>query len=416
MDATLLDDRHVDLQQHRRDFLAAEGSSLELIALPDKGFGVRTTASIEAGCCLLAEPPLAIIQLQSSREDTVACEHCLLPLRQKDAEDVQTSGECSFCRATYCCEQCVSDAWASGHDFLRASSRIELEHLEQLLVELGNVGEAFRLALKLLAKGAMSTCPDATDGRSSIFTLLDGFWGAPWWETAALAPELLQEARSTTATILELVQHFIPLPPNFGVNDMAKLVGQVRMNAVEVLVPSEDGAIVARGLAVYCVASAVNHDCKPNCTLQSCLPLPELRGWAVLQALNDLDEGEEVTIEYLEDAPDRHKQLLEQWRFQCICEKGRQRLSHHETIFRHAADGEKSRLPGSRAARGCPAFVRAGHWWSKRLRLQALVRVDASACGCVCIIYIYIRIYVCITLCTTISQHMSHLKGQSLGA
>ena len=41
----------------------------------------RTTASIEAGCCLLAEPPLAIIQLQSSREDTVACEHCLLPLR-----------------------------------------------------------------------------------------------------------------------------------------------------------------------------------------------------------------------------------------------------------------------------------------------------------------------------------------------
>ena len=28
--------------------------------------------------------------------------------------------------------------------------------------------------------------------------------------------------------------------------------------------------------------------------LQSCLPMPELRGWAVFQALRDLEEGEEV--------------------------------------------------------------------------------------------------------------------------
>ena len=28
--------------------------------------------------------------------------------------------------------------------------------------------------------------------------------------------------------------------------------------------------------------------------LQSCLPMPELRGWAVLQALRDLEEGEEA--------------------------------------------------------------------------------------------------------------------------
>ena len=41
----------------------------------------RTSASIEAGCCLLAEPPLVIIQLQSSREETLACERCLFPLR-----------------------------------------------------------------------------------------------------------------------------------------------------------------------------------------------------------------------------------------------------------------------------------------------------------------------------------------------
>lgn len=33
---------------------------------------------------------------------------------------------------------------------------------------------------------------------------------------------------------------------------------------MEVLVPSEDGAIVARGLAVYCVASAVMLGCTEN--------------------------------------------------------------------------------------------------------------------------------------------------------
>ena len=30
--------------------------------------------------------------------------------------------------------------------------------------------------------------------------------------------------------------------------------------------------------------------------LQSCLPMPELRGWAVLQALRDLEEGEEAKM------------------------------------------------------------------------------------------------------------------------
>ena len=101
--------------------------------------------------------------------------------------------------------------------------------------------------------------------------------------------------------------------------------------------------------------------------------MPELRGWAVLQALRDLEEGEEVpmefrsremvgkwagqqsqvTIEYVApwlnarkhvefigalfcsffcqnvfppailqaDSPDRHQQLLEQWQFECNCQE-----------------------------------------------------------------------------------------------
>lgn len=38
----------------------------------------RTNAFIDAECCLLAEPPLVMIQLASSKRETSACEHCSL--------------------------------------------------------------------------------------------------------------------------------------------------------------------------------------------------------------------------------------------------------------------------------------------------------------------------------------------------
>ena len=38
----------------------------------------------------------------------------------------------------------------------------------------------------------------------------------------------------------------------------------------------------------------LNHSCDPNCCLQSGLPLPEVRGWAILQAIKELKKGDEV--------------------------------------------------------------------------------------------------------------------------
>merc|ERR1711918_66324 len=73
-------------------------------------------------------------------------------------------------------------------------------------------------------------------------------------------------------------------------------------------------------IALHLVASAVNHACEPNCTLQTGLPFPEVRGWAILQAIRPLSEGEELTIAYLPAGATRRTELLEQWLFDCKCE------------------------------------------------------------------------------------------------
>merc|ERR1711879_414703 len=112
---------------------------------------------------------------------------------------------------------------------------------------------------------------------------------------------------------------------NLTVDCLAHLVGQIRMNAVEVMVPEEvdpttsGPSISTVGIGLHFVASAVNHACNPNCTLQTALP--ELRGWAVLQAMQPLLLGEEITIAYMPAEPNRCESLREQWLFECSCEQ-----------------------------------------------------------------------------------------------
>ena len=114
----------------------------------------------------------------------------------------------------------MADATASGHSFL-CSETPSAQQLEELLQELGNVGEAFRLSAKVLAKSAV-------DG--SIYPLVHGLVGAPWWQTAAgFEGPLAQEAEGITRTVLELLETLLPLPHGFDVQQLAMLVGRVRM-------------------------------------------------------------------------------------------------------------------------------------------------------------------------------------------
>eukprot|EP00439_Symbiodinium_sp_Y106_P084905 s905_g26.t5 len=286
------------LQHHRQAFLHEENSALEIATIASKGVGVRALAPVESGCCLLAESPVAVLQLQKSKTELLACQQCLCPLSTAMSAVVCQCGE------QFCSKTCYEMAKQQGHErlcpaLLGSQEASAMESLIHLLRDLPNVGEAFRLAVKLLARAITDL---------QLLELSAGLAGAPWWETAGISDHLIQEARDVTQVAFTLLQTVLTdLPAEFTADDLGFLVGQLRMNAVEVLVPVEDqllasdlcGAAAVEGLALYFVASAVNHSCHPNCALQSCFASPGLRGWAVLQALRPIDEGEEVTIAYL---------------------------------------------------------------------------------------------------------------------
>eukprot|EP00747_Dinoflagellata_sp_TGD_P034782 gnl/TRDRNA2_/TRDRNA2_137459_c0_seq2.p1 gnl/TRDRNA2_/TRDRNA2_137459_c0~~gnl/TRDRNA2_/TRDRNA2_137459_c0_seq2.p1 ORF type:complete len:203 (+),score=28.52 gnl/TRDRNA2_/TRDRNA2_137459_c0_seq2:49-657(+) len=167
-----------------------------------------------------------------------------------------------------------------------------------------------------------------------LWTLVSGLAGEPWWLTLGTAggQGIDAEARAVTGSVMSHLKALLPFdePPLDKVteDDFAHLVGQIRMNAVEAIVPymNEDESFKdevevpsAVGIALHLVASAVNHSCSPSCTLQTGLALPSLRGWAVLQAARSFAEGEEATIAYVPPGPNRHRELLEQWCFDCDC-------------------------------------------------------------------------------------------------
>eukprot|EP00928_Gymnodinium_smaydae_P047873 TRINITY_DN31985_c0_g1_i1.p1 TRINITY_DN31985_c0_g1~~TRINITY_DN31985_c0_g1_i1.p1 ORF type:complete len:388 (-),score=85.20 TRINITY_DN31985_c0_g1_i1:69-1232(-) len=335
------------LQRHRDEFLEAEGTPLRTAVLSGRGCALVATARIDdAGACLLAEAPVVLVQTRASRAEVLACAACLVPLSGLACHvDVV---ECA-CGEKYCSEACRSTAAADWHCALcpaslptaAAEARCKLLGL---IEELPAVGEAFEAAARLLAR---CTTPEPSEAqiRRQLWTRLQGLAGAPWWRTVRLArAELEAEAIETTARALRYLQAILPAESpahELSVESFATLVGQVRMNAVEALVPApsdEDasttsdaeaavaaanpglGSSVSSGIALHLVLSAVNHDCSPNCTLETGIPMPEIRGWAVLQARRPIEAGEEVTIAYAPAEEGRRRQLAEQWLFSCGCE------------------------------------------------------------------------------------------------
>ncbi|CAE8600659.1 unnamed protein product, partial [Polarella glacialis] len=145
--------RSSDLLIHRRDFLAAEGSPLSVEELCGRGYGLVATSAVEAGCCLLAEAPVVLVQTCRSRSMTAACARCLCPLAPAGPSVVWPYA-CE-CGEGYCSEGCRSAADVGHRALCAAALPIEkaqaLRSLRSLLQELPNVCEAFEAVLLLLA-------------------------------------------------------------------------------------------------------------------------------------------------------------------------------------------------------------------------------------------------------------------------
>lgn len=139
-------------------------------------------------------------------DEILVCEYCLSSMHSEGA----TCG-CT----TFCSLRCLADAMAAGHRFLCRQSA-KAQQLANFFDELHAVGEAFRLAVKLLAlcvaQGRWEQCR--------------GLHGMPWWDTAGLS-EFEDAALHTTETVLVLLRQLLPL--QLDVHELAVLVGQVRM-------------------------------------------------------------------------------------------------------------------------------------------------------------------------------------------
>eukprot|EP00438_Fugacium_kawagutii_P027840 Skav201813 [mRNA] locus=scaffold1071:247340:262359:+ [translate_table: standard] len=129
---------------------------------------------------------------------------------------------------------------ASGHRFLccgaspTASAAVQLE---ELLMDLGNVGEAMRLTVKLLG----------TDRYHLV--------SVPWWLTVpGFEGRLKEEAQQITATVLELLRELLPLPDGFDAHQLAMMVGRAMdaLQHADALVPAEgrEGERVAQASAM----------------------------------------------------------------------------------------------------------------------------------------------------------------------
>merc|ERR1712203_138688 len=120
----------------------------------------------------------------------IACSYCLYPL-----SNCSTATRCD-CGGQYCSEACQRSAANSYHGRLcsvgMSSSSLESLHaLYALLDELPSVGEAFEIAVRILAAATCSDmhapteCEDATPVAGMAFwNRVKGLAGAPWWDTA----------------------------------------------------------------------------------------------------------------------------------------------------------------------------------------------------------------------------------------
>jgi len=82
---------------------------------------------------------------------------------------------------------------------------------------------------------------------------------------------------------------------------------------------SKEDGIVATGMALYLVASYINHSCVPNVGLFNMDGTARL----VARALRDIDPGEEILTAYMETegktAAERKDFLASSYSFSCTC-------------------------------------------------------------------------------------------------
>ncbi|CAH0483102.1 unnamed protein product [Peronospora belbahrii] len=109
----------------------------------------------------------------------------------------------------------------------------------------------------------------------------------------------------------------LPLECHLSVEEIVVLAAQINENSYSLDALDDNHLVAAVGLFPVC--GLINHSCQPNCTWSNA-------GDSILEvrALRDIEEGEELTLSYIDIDVERHerrKELRDTKHFDCFCER-----------------------------------------------------------------------------------------------
>uniref|UniRef100_A0ACD6AGG7 Uncharacterized protein n=1 Tax=Avena sativa TaxID=4498 RepID=A0ACD6AGG7_AVESA len=273
------------------------GEALRVADLPGRGRALLAAREILEGEVILSEPPIVLYpsSLASLPSYCSACFRSLPPPPHAPCPSCRAAAFCSPACASASHPRLVCAALSSG---LAAAPEA---HQEQLLFLLS----AYSLQESSLR--ALLSLSSAPQGPS---------------------PSQQQDAASLHAMVSSLAPPHI-LPPGFSPDLTAALLSKDRTNSFSIMEPYRPDVPLelrkTRAYAMYLRASLLNHDCLPNACHFDYVDRPGPgNADIVVRALHGISEGKEVCISYFAANwrhADRQRRLLEDYGFQCECER-----------------------------------------------------------------------------------------------
>ena len=300
-----------------------------------KGNGLFATRSLVEDELLFEEDPvcgMAMLMFDDAASGRF-CQHCLVLLRE-DSETVSCLQECG---ASYCSHACRDAAKWAYHDVLCPVANPRWGEYVERARECGN--EYYVLAARALA--SLRNCTPADDGEMWTRTPWFGYAAPPWWQTmkrpiydtddesdgdSASQPQDLDSednasldrffqsaVRTQTSEMAEELAAILANSDSVWSSLLAgpqasealgRLMGLVRVNSMAIQSQtggdSGDDVELAKGMAIYPVTSAMNHDAESNCYVASNPSEPQR---CYVRTRRAVAAGEELCIDYLSGAP-----------------------------------------------------------------------------------------------------------------
>lgn len=267
---------------------------------PARGRLLRASRAVAAGACVLREAPYALVALGALRSAL-----CAVCLRAADPDEC-----CDDCGAVFFCGAACRERLRAVHEKECAA----LEEVELAASKAAVEPDLLRLLLRVLAARALDSQPQ------EVATNEAGAAVASFAKVRAMTHALDQLPQAWKDRVRDGARRVMEDLPDdclVPVEDVLVLAAQINENAYSLNAQSDVNLVASVGL--FPVMGLVNHSCAPNCGWSNAGD-----GSVAVHALRDLEEGEEITLSYIDvdkERAVRRQELRETKHFDCHCER-----------------------------------------------------------------------------------------------